>query len=125
MTFAHPEVLVALSRRCITNNPTNILLAGFFGRLIDCGEYPEFHFKERGEVSLAHGYGPLYVNPLAKDFESRLALALEDDSLFEAPELTEKRDCLHRNNPPCFEALLNLLEGNFPLRETPPAVQKG
>jgi hypothetical protein len=124
LSLAHPEVLLALSRRCLANNPTNVLFTGFHGKFIDCSEYPEFHFKEHGEVSLAHGYGPLYVNPLAKDFESRLALALEDDSLFEAPELTEKLDCLHRNNPPCFEALLNLLEGNFPLRETPPAVQK-
>ena len=75
-------------------------------------------------MSLAHGYGPLYINPLAKDFDMQLARALEDDSLFEAPELTEKRDRLHRNNPPRFEALLSLLEGNSPLRETPPAVQK-
>ncbi|MBL6935476.1 MAG: hypothetical protein ISR48_08695 [Alphaproteobacteria bacterium] len=124
MTLAHPEVLIALSRRSITNNQTNILFAGFSGRLIDCGEYPEFHFKEHGEVSLAHGYGPLYINPLAKDFESRLARALEDDSLFEVPELTEKRDRLHRDNPPRFEALLNLLEGDAPLPETPAAVQK-
>ena len=124
LSFAHPEVLLALSRRCIANNPTNVLFTGFHGKSIDCSEYPEFHFKEHGEVSLAHGYGPLYINPLAKDFDVRLARALKDDSLFEAPELTEKRDCLHRNNPPRFEALLNLLEGNSPLRETPPAVQK-
>ncbi len=124
LSFAHPEVLLALSRRCIANNPTNVLFTGFHGKSIDCSEYPEFHFKEHGEVSLAHGYGPLYINPLAKDFDMQLARALEDDSLFEAPELTEKRDRLHRNNPPRFEALLSLLEGNSPLRETPPAVQK-
>jgi len=118
MTFAHPEVLVALSRRCITNNPTNILFTGFFGRLIDCGEYPEFHFKEHGEVSLAHGYGPLYINPLAKDFDARLARALEDDSLFDAPELTNKMDILHRNNPPRPDILLDLLDHGHPAKDS-------
>jgi len=117
MTLAHPEVLIALSRRSVTNNQTNILFSGFFGKLIDCGEYPEFHFQEHGEVSLAHGYGPLYINPLAEDFESRLARALEDDSLFEAPELTKKRDILNQNNPARFEALLDLLEGTPRLRD--------
>jgi hypothetical protein len=125
MSAVHPEVLLALSRRCLANNPTNILFAGFPGQCIDCSEYPDSHFKEHGEVSLAHGYGPLYINPLAKDFDAQLSRALEDDSLFEAPELTEKRDCLHRNNPPCFKALLNLLEGDVPFRETSPAAQKG
>jgi hypothetical protein len=118
MTLAHPEVLIALSHRCITNNQTNILFAGFLGRLIDCGEYPEFHFKEHGEVSLAHGYGPLYINPLAKDFDARLARALEDNSLFEAPELTEKRDILHRNNPPRPDILLDLLDHGHPAKDS-------
>ena len=59
------------------------------------------------------------------DVDAQLSRALEYDSLFEAPELTEKRDCLHRNNPPCFKALLNLLEGDVPFRETSPAAQKG
>jgi hypothetical protein len=96
----------------------------FHGKFIDCSEYPEFYFREHGEVSLAHGYGPLYINSLAKYFEDRLATALEDDSPFEAKELAEKWEHLHCNNPPCFEVLLNLLEGNFPLRETSPAIQK-
>ncbi len=124
LSLAHPEVLLALSRRCIANNPTNVLFTGLHGKFIDCSEYPEFHFKEHGEVSLAHGYGPLYVNPLGEDFDSRFARALEDDSLFEAPELTEKRDCLHRNNPPRFEALLDLLEGAPPLRGATVTTQK-
>ena len=124
LSFAHPEILLALSRRCIANNPTNVLFTGFHGKSIDCSEYPDFHFKEHDEVSLAHGYGPLYINPLAKDFDSRVARALEDDSLFEAPGLTEKRDRLHRDNPPRFEVLQNLLEGDIPLREAPPAAQK-
>jgi len=124
LSFAHPEVLLALSRRCFANNPTNVLFMGVHGKFIDCSEYPEFYFKEHGKVSLAHGYGPLYINPLARDFEDRLATALEDDSLFEAKELMEKRDRLHHNNPPRFEVLLNLLEGDFPFRETPPVAQQ-
>ncbi len=118
MTLAHPEVLIALSHRCITNNQTNILFTGFFGRLIDFGEYPEFHFKEHGEVSLAHGYGPLYINPLAKDFDARLARALEDDSLFDAPELTNKMEILHRNNPPRPDILLDLLDHGHPAKDS-------
>jgi hypothetical protein len=124
LSLAHPEVLLALSRRCIANNPTNVLFTGFHGKSIDCSEYPDFHFKEHDEVSLAHGYGPLYINPLAKDFDSQMARALEDDSLFEAPELIEKRERLHHNNPPRFEALLNLLEGAPPLREATVTAQK-
>ncbi len=110
MTLAHPEVLSALSRRCIANSPTNVLFTGFHGKFIDCSEYPKFHFKKHGEVSLAYGYGPLYINPLAKDFDEQLARALENDSLFEASELTDKRERLHSNNPPRFEALLDLLD---------------
>ena len=110
LTFAHPEVLAELSQRCIATNQTNILFAGYTGRFMDCGEYPEFHFRKHGEVSLAHGYGPLYINPLAEDFDSRFARALADDSLFDTPELTEKINVLNHNNPPRFEALLKLLD---------------
>lgn len=124
MSLTHPEVLFALSRRCITFSVSNMLFSSYLGHLIDCCQYPDFHFKEHGEVSLAHGYGPLYINPLAKDFDSRLAQALEDDSLFDAPELMEKRERLHHNNPPRFEALLDLLEGAPPLREATVTAQK-
>ena len=124
MSVVHPEVLLALSHRCFANNPTNILFAGFPGRCIDCSEYPDSHFEQFGEVSLAHGYGPLYINPLAKDFDVQLARALEDDSLFEAPELTKKKDILNQNNPPRFKALLDLLEGAPLLREAAATTQK-
>ena len=123
LTFAHPEVLAGLSRRCIATNQTNILFAGYAGRFMDCGEYPEFHFRKSGEVSLAHGYGPLYINPLAEDFDSRFARALEDDFLFDAPELTGKMDVLNHNNPPRFEALLELLDGGCPPRASLPEAQ--
>ena len=102
MSLAHPEVLFALSRRCIAFSVSNMLFSGFSGCYIDCCQYPDFHFREHGEVSIAHGYGPLYVNPLGEDFAARFERALADDSLFDAPELTSKMDILHNNNPPPF-----------------------
>ncbi len=124
MSLTHPEVLLALSRRGITFSVSNMLFSSYSGHLIDCCQYPDFHFKEHGEVSLAHGYGPLYVNPLAEDFVSRFERVLADDSLFDAPELTEKVETLHHNNPPRFEVLLDLLEGASPLCEAAVTTQK-
>jgi hypothetical protein len=123
MSLMHPEVLFALSRRCITFSVSNMLFSSYSGHLIDCCQYPDFYFKERGEVSLAHGYGPLYVNPLSEDFASRFAHALADDSLFEAPELTNRMETLHRNNPPRFEVLLDLLDRGYPAQDSLLAAQ--
>ncbi|MDP6781861.1 MAG: hypothetical protein QGH32_08965 [Alphaproteobacteria bacterium] len=115
MSLTHPEVLFALSRRCVSFSVSNMLFSGYSGHFMDCCQYPDFHFREHGEVSLAHGYGPLYVNPLGEDFASRFARALEDDSLFDAPELTNKMNALQRDNPPRFEVLLDLLDrGHVP-----------
>ncbi len=118
ISLAHPEVLFALSRRCIAFSVSNMLFSGFSGHFMDCCQYPDFHFKEHGEVSIAHGHGPLYVNPLDEDFASRFARVLTDDSLFDAPELTNKMDILHRNNPPRPDILLDLLDHGHPAKDS-------
>lgn len=111
LSFAHPEIVALLSRRCIANNPTNVLFAGFPGKFIDCSEYPDLHFAEFGEVSLAHGYGPIYIDPRKPDFEERLAQALADDAPFRATGIRGKLDAMIANNPVNVDALLDLLEG--------------
>lgn len=108
--FGHPEAMIALSRRAIFNNPTNILFSCYFGRLIDVSDYAEEHFSEFGDVSLAHGYGAVYVNPRSDDFESRLATALESDEMFDEPELTAAREDLLRNSPADVRPLLSFLQ---------------
>ena len=108
LSFAHPEVLLALSRRALFNNPTNIMFSCFKAAMIDCSDYAHRHVQDHGLVSLAHGYGPLYVDPRAGDFEQKLARALEDDALFDDRELGRKRDELLKRNPPDVEALAGL-----------------
>ena len=110
--FGHPEAMIALSRRAIFNNPTNILFSCYSGRLIDVSDYAEEHFSEFGEVSLAHGYGAVYVNPRGDNFESRLATALERDEMFDKPELTAARECLLRNSPADVRPLLSFLQSD-------------
>jgi hypothetical protein len=107
--FGHPEAMIAMSRRAIFNNPTNILFSCYSGRLIDVSDYSEEHYGEFGEVSLAHGYGAVYVNPRGVDFESRLAVVLEMDEIFEAHGLTVERDKLLRNCPADIQPLLSCL----------------
>ncbi|MHA1538362.1 MAG: hypothetical protein ACTSUD_12465 [Alphaproteobacteria bacterium] len=119
LSFAHPEVVAQLSRRCIANNPTNVLFAGFPGNFIDCSEYPDLHFAQVGEVSLAHGYGPIYIDPRKPDFEGRLAQALADDAPFRAAGIRGKLDRMVADNPVNMEALLDLLGG--PGDRAPPA----
>ncbi|MBT4768987.1 MAG: hypothetical protein HOO00_00470 [Rhodospirillaceae bacterium] len=80
ISFIHPEVLIALSRRAICDNPTNIIFSCFPGKIIDCSDYPDSHYAEFGQVSLAHGYGPVFVNPVAVDFKKQFASALEDSA---------------------------------------------
>ena len=107
--FAHPEAMIALSRRAIFNNPTNILFSCYSGKLIDVSDYSEEHFSEFGEVSLAHGYGAVYVNPRGDNFESRLAVVLEEDEIFNEHGLTAERDKLLRNSPADIQPLLSCL----------------
>ncbi|MGH6953328.1 MAG: hypothetical protein ACREGL_04045, partial [Alphaproteobacteria bacterium] len=112
LSLAHPEVLLALARRAIFNNPSNIMFSCLDGRLIDVSDYAPRHYAEWGEVSLAHGYGPLFVNPRAADFEARLARAIEDDGAFEPDELHRKRDALLGANPADLGPLLALVEAD-------------
>ncbi len=109
LSFAHPEVLIALSRRAIFNNPTNVMFSCYDGPMLDVSDYPDDHHAEFGARSLAHGYGPVYVDPRGDDFADRFAAALNDDGLFDDPALTDKRDALLAANPPTLTPLLDLL----------------
>ena len=117
ISFAHPEVLFALSHRAIFNNPSNIMFTCFPARMIDCSDYPESHRGEFGDTSLAHGYGPVYVNPTGHDFEHRFARALSDDSVFDEPEIRGRRDKLLAESPPDLRPLLELVDNREPVRE--------
>lgn len=111
ISFFHPEVLLILARRSIFNNPSNLLFSCFDARIIDCTEYPDYHYSEAGRVSLAHGYGVVYVDTTAPDFEAHFARALEDDSLFETSEAASERNALIRDNPTDLALLLAVLDG--------------
>jgi hypothetical protein len=95
----HPEVLIALAKRTIVNNPTNVIFSCFPGRFIDVSDYAEKHYEERGPVSLAHGLGPLHIGPRWPDFEKRLKKALADDGVFDDPTLDFERTRLLEENP--------------------------
>jgi len=107
ISFIHPEVLIALSRRAICDNPTNIIFSCFPGKIIDCSDYPDSHYAEFGQVSLAHGYGPVFVNPVAGDFKKRFAAALED-SAFDNLALHDLSDKLLAESEPDLTPLLEM-----------------
>ncbi|MGB8276141.1 MAG: hypothetical protein WCF16_12830 [Alphaproteobacteria bacterium] len=110
ITRAHPEVLIAMSRRVIFNGPTNIQTTCLGGRFIDCTDYSPRHYAEMGERSLVEGYGTVFVRPTGEDFEARLARALGDDSLFAASEVEAKRQALVAENPFTLAPLLAWME---------------
>lgn len=108
--FAHPEVLLAICRRAIFNNPSNIMFACYPGRVIDVSDYADSHYRDMGEVSLADGYGPLFVRPGRADFESAFIALLEDDAAFDDRATTYKREALLAANPATLTLLLRLIE---------------
>lgn len=110
ISLAHPEVLIALSRRVIVNSPTNIQTTSCSGRFIDCTDYSDRHYAELGEVSLTEGYGTVFVKPTGDDFAERLERAIGDDALYEAPAVNAKRQALMDANPPNFDALIRWME---------------
>jgi len=115
VTYAHPEVLGRLSKRIIVNGPTNIQTTMPDGNFIDCTDYSEEHLKTIGPVSLAEGYGTLYVSPREPGFTDRLVNALDDDSAYDAPGITKKRRNLNAANPPKLNKLVLLLKtGQLP-----------
>ena len=109
LCFAHPEVLLAMSRRAIFNNPSNLMFSAFQGRFIDVSDYPDQHFKDFGDRSLADGFGAIHVNSFAEDFEGRFAEALDCDDLFDRAGVNARRDELIKRNPADIRPLLNLL----------------
>jgi hypothetical protein len=109
ISFAHPEVLLAMSRRAIFNNPSNLLFTCYQGRFVDVSDYPDQHFEDFGEVSLAHGYGAIFVNPRGDDFTTQFTAAIEDDRMFEDDWVTERRDAVLTQNRADLSPLLNLL----------------
>lgn len=95
----HPEVLLRLCHRAVFNNPTNILFSCFMGKMIDVSDYHPEHYEEFGQRSLADGFGPVYINPRAPDFEALFHAALSDDELFNHPSVCRNRDRLLERNP--------------------------
>jgi hypothetical protein len=110
LTFMHPEVLISLSHRVFANNPTNIFFHGFGGCLIDVSEYPDIHFDRRGEVSLADGLGPVYVDPRRPDFEEKIVDLVRDDGHFSAGDHDGAIRALIERNPATIEPFLRWVE---------------
>lgn len=110
VSFAHPEVLTALSRRVLFNAPSNVMSTGTVGRFVDCSDYKPDHFERLGQVSVAYGYGNLYVSPLGDDFPERLRAALDDDTLFDVPGLCDKRNDMIRRFQPNLAVLRQLMD---------------
>ncbi|MEQ8443946.1 MAG: hypothetical protein RIM33_07685 [Alphaproteobacteria bacterium] len=110
ISMLHPEVLLELAHRAVFNNPTNILFSCFTGRMIDNSDYHPEHYEEFGDRSLADGYGPVYINPRAKDFEDRFLRALDDDALFDDPDLVANRDALLSRNPADITRFISWVE---------------
>ncbi len=108
VSLAHPEVLIALSRRAIVNAPTNVAFTSPEGRFIDCADYREEHYDRQGETSLGQGYGTIFVNPAAPDFERRLESALSD-APWEGGSLFVERERLLAAHPPRLDKLMSLL----------------
>ena len=113
LSYAHPEVMVALSRRALVNNPTNILFTTPFGRFIDCSDYRPSHYEQVGEASLAEGYGVVFVNPARDDFAQRLEWALGEEP-WQDVAVFAKRERLSRDNPPSIAEVLNWFEASMP-----------
>ena len=109
VTFLHPELLEALSKRVIINAPTNLIYTSLDGRFIDCTDYREEDLAKHGNESFGAGYGTVYVNPNEQHFDKRLALALDDSDVQPAASNIEKRRSLIANNPASVEALLTWL----------------
>jgi len=109
ISFLHPEVLVSLSRLVFLDNPSNLMFSCFPGRFVDCSDYPESHYEQFGEVSLAHGYGPLYLNPRSSGFSSRILEIINKPELCSSPDLTTKRDNLLSKSKPGLEPLFELV----------------
>lgn len=109
VSLAHPEVLINLSDRIIVNGPTNILGTSFVGKFIDIADYSAAYRKDRGAVSLAEGYGTIYVDPTRDDFETEFERALTDDGVFADDTVFAKRRQLIDENPLRMEALLSRL----------------
>ena len=76
---------------------------------VDVSDYPDQHFEDFGEVSSAHGYGAIFVNPRGDDFTTKFSAAIEDDRMFEDDWLTERRDAVLTQNRAELSPLLNLL----------------
>lgn len=110
ISFIHPDVMLTMCRRAIFNNPSNIMFTCYRGRIIDVSDYPASHYEEAGDVSLAHGFGPLYLRPDRDDFEEAFAALLDNDEAFDAPEATFARDALLRDSPANLAPLLSLIE---------------
>lgn len=109
VSLAHPEVLINLSERIVVNGPTNILGTSFVGKFIDVADYSDADREARGPISLAHGYGTIFVDPRHPDFETEFERALTDDGVFADDAVFAKRKQLIDENPLRMEALLSRL----------------
>jgi hypothetical protein len=110
VSFAHPEALIAISRRVLVNGSGNIQTTSPSGLFIDCTDYAAEHYAEFGEVSLVDGYGSILVRPDLDGFDKRLAQALDDDSLFADQKVDRKRRALAEKSAFRIEMLLARLE---------------
>ncbi len=110
ISFAHPEVMLRLCRRSFFNNPTNLLFHCFPGNMVDCSDYPDHHYEERGVISIADGLGAVYVSPDGDDFEDRLSQVIGDDDAFSNPKNRWRLSELLDSGQPKIDTLMGLLE---------------
>jgi len=110
ISYAHPEVLLRLCHRCFFNNPTNLLFHCFPGRMVDCSDYPDYHFEERGETSMADGLGVVYIRPDDAKFDTRFEEILESEEPFQESETCWRLSEMLESGHPNIDALLAILE---------------
>jgi hypothetical protein len=114
LTLAHPDALIALSRRIIAPNTSTIMLVADCGRFIDCTDYGEEHFRSLGRVSQCHGFDTVWVDPNSETFETELVRYLDDAAWPAGPEMTARRRSLTGANRRGLGDLLAWIEAGPP-----------
>ena len=111
ISFAHPEVLLRLCRRCLFNNPTNLLFHCFPGHMVDCSDYPDDHYEEHGDISMAEGLGIVFVRPDRDNFYEKFREAIENDEPFREARNVGRLERIMESGKPRISSLLQLLDG--------------
>lgn len=120
ITMIHPEILIAMSRCTFFINPTTIMFNCFKGNKLDISDYPESHYEEEGDVSLANGLGVSFINPVSIDFESRLSNLLNSDEITNSDADSKRITQIMKETPPDINPLVDwVINGHEPKVNNP------